>query len=317
MRALFLGSPCVFTARTLWSWIEAGNTVSEFWWAQTVSKVAWRRDRNLGRLQPHWSVSAALKHHGIRVRRVPPLKTCSTLQRLACQLDARLLLSCMFSYVVPDKVLHYFGHRAVNLHPALLPRYRGPCPIIWMLYNEEVNTFGGVTLHVMSSELDQGDIIAQIQVPWRDGAWFRKWEAQLSLAAGDMIRDHLVRYLKGEIAGSVQVGPSSYHRGMDLKRLTITGNLSADRIRHLLQTIGGFRPLCVPSKRGLVKVCRFARIVGPPSGRGTRVGLRSITLDASDARVRLHRWMPWTSKCLKAQALVAYATTPAEIRRAA
>ncbi|MFW3344166.1 methionyl-tRNA formyltransferase [Aliarcobacter butzleri] len=47
----------------------------------------------------------------------------------------------------------------INLHPALLPSYRGPFPDFWMYYNTEKK--GGVTVHYIDEGEDTGDIIYQ------------------------------------------------------------------------------------------------------------------------------------------------------------
>ncbi len=48
---------------------------------------------------------------------------------------------------------------AVNLHPSLLPKYRGACPEFWAIRNGDEET--GVTLHTLTETFDAGDIIAQ------------------------------------------------------------------------------------------------------------------------------------------------------------
>lgn len=49
----------------------------------------------------------------------------------------------------------------INLHPALLPNYRGPFPDFWMYHNTEKK--GGVTVHYIDDGEDTGDIIYQEQ----------------------------------------------------------------------------------------------------------------------------------------------------------
>lgn len=51
----------------------------------------------------------------------------------------------------------------INLHGALLPKYRGASPINWVLINGEVET--GVTIHFIDEGVDTGDIIAQRTIP--------------------------------------------------------------------------------------------------------------------------------------------------------
>lgn len=48
----------------------------------------------------------------------------------------------------------------INIHPSLLPKYRGPIPTFWALLNKEKKI--GTTLHYIDSGIDTGDIIAQI-----------------------------------------------------------------------------------------------------------------------------------------------------------
>lgn len=48
---------------------------------------------------------------------------------------------------------------AVNVHPSLLPRWRGPSPIFWMLKSKEPKL--GVTLHCLTEAEDAGDIVWQ------------------------------------------------------------------------------------------------------------------------------------------------------------
>ncbi len=50
----------------------------------------------------------------------------------------------------------------INVHPSLLPKYRGPNPYFWVLKNREKTT--GVTFHLMDEGLDTGAILAQEEV---------------------------------------------------------------------------------------------------------------------------------------------------------
>lgn len=51
----------------------------------------------------------------------------------------------------------------INVHPSLLPKYRGPNPYLQVILNNEVET--GVTFHLMDEKFDTGEIIHQIKVP--------------------------------------------------------------------------------------------------------------------------------------------------------
>src|SRR3990172_1981282 len=77
-----------------------------------------------------------------------------------------ICVSC-FSRIIPRQLfaLPMFG--ALNLHPSLLPAYRGPSPLFWQFRSGETRT--GVTLHFMNERADAGNILLQSEVNFADG----------------------------------------------------------------------------------------------------------------------------------------------------
>lgn len=51
----------------------------------------------------------------------------------------------------------------INIHPSLLPSYKGPTPTNWMIHNKE--SICGITAHFMSNKIDEGEIIYQKEYP--------------------------------------------------------------------------------------------------------------------------------------------------------
>lgn len=75
--------------------------------------------------------------------------------------EGKALLSIGFPYLVPGESLSLF-HPAINIHPTLLPRYRGPTTGAYILMHNESES--GSTVHHMTEKMDRGDIIAQNRV---------------------------------------------------------------------------------------------------------------------------------------------------------
>lgn len=75
------------------------------------------------------------------------------------QLEIDLLVSINFTKRLPKAILDAPRRAAINFHPSLLPKYRGPNPYFWVLRNGEPRT--GVTAHFMEETLDTGPIILQ------------------------------------------------------------------------------------------------------------------------------------------------------------
>ncbi len=308
MRVLFLGSPGRFSACALWACMSVGLEICEFWYSHRLGSRAWREDRHLGWFNPSWSVSAALKRFSIPSRAVTPLRSAPSLWK-ADEFRADAVVSAEFPYLVPMEMLAKLGGRAANLHPSLLPDYGGPLPVLWMLFREDVRRCGGVTLHEMTPELDSGPLIAQQRVPWDSGG-FRNWEADLCLAAGKLVRNHLRPYLQGAIATRPQaINRSTYFRSMDRSLMTIGSQLPADRVRHLLDSIGSYAALQARVGERLVKVSRFQGIVSPrPTKEPPSVGPVHIEMDVADARIVLQRWLPGTSKVRRWQTFRLFAS---------
>jgi methionyl-tRNA formyltransferase len=74
-------------------------------------------------------------------------------------LKPAVLYSFSYRNLIPESVLAVASLGAFNLHPSLLPAYRGRAPVNWVLVNGEGET--GVTLHHMVARADAGDIVGQ------------------------------------------------------------------------------------------------------------------------------------------------------------
>jgi methionyl-tRNA formyltransferase len=70
-----------------------------------------------------------------------------------------VIYSFSYRHLIPESVLALAPLGAFNLHPSLLPAYRGRAPVNWVLVNGERET--GVTLHHMVARADAGDIVGQ------------------------------------------------------------------------------------------------------------------------------------------------------------
>ena len=68
-----------------------------------------------------------------------------------------------YRYILPRELIEMALNGAVNLHPSLLPKYRGRAPINWAILNGETEI--GLTAHFIEEGVDNGDIIEQIRIP--------------------------------------------------------------------------------------------------------------------------------------------------------
>ncbi len=74
-----------------------------------------------------------------------------------------VIVVAAFGQLLPQAVLDIPPCGTINLHPSLLPKYRGAAPIQWALINGETET--GVTLMLLDAGEDTGDIICAERIP--------------------------------------------------------------------------------------------------------------------------------------------------------
>lgn len=78
------------------------------------------------------------------------------------QLEPDLVVVAAFAYLLPPEVLCIPRYGCLNVHPSLLPRYRGPAPVAAALLNGDGET--GVSIMLMDSGLDTGPVLGQERV---------------------------------------------------------------------------------------------------------------------------------------------------------
>lgn len=88
-------------------------------------------------------------------------------QTLLADLQPDLMVVACFPHIFPPELLQLPQYGCLNLHPSLLPAYRGPAPLFWIARNDEQTT--GVTLHFLDEGLDTGDIVAQTHIDRVEG----------------------------------------------------------------------------------------------------------------------------------------------------
>ena len=113
-----------------------------------------------------------------------------------------LLVIYGFNWILPPAVLEIPRFGAINIHPSLLPRYRGPAPVLRAIRNGDPEI--GVTVHRIDAGVDTGPILAQRGgVPVDDDITAERLRAQLAQVIPDLLTTALARIAAGE-SGSQQ-----------------------------------------------------------------------------------------------------------------
>ena len=107
-----------------------------------------------------------------------------------------LLISCAYGRTMSEKLLGCFHMGNINIHPSLLPRWRGPSPIeSSILVGDKIT---GVSLMQMTEELDAGPVYEQQSIRM-NGENAKILSEKLALLAGDMIKSFLPSFFEGDV----------------------------------------------------------------------------------------------------------------------
>ncbi len=97
---------------------------------------------------------------------------------------------------IPPEVLALPRLGAINLHPALLPRHRGPAAFEWAFRTGDPET--GFTVHRMAPDFDTGPILAQVRIPIDDEDDIGSLVAKCGPALPGLLRRALERVARGD-----------------------------------------------------------------------------------------------------------------------
>ena len=100
-----------------------------------------------------------------------------------------------YGKMVPQQVLDTRGKGFINLHPSLLPKYRGASPIQTAILNGEKTT--GVSLFLMDQGMDDGPVLRQKSVPIETEDTYSSLAQKLAVLGANLALETLPKWLEG------------------------------------------------------------------------------------------------------------------------
>lgn len=160
-------------------------------------------------------------------------------------LSADLLLTASYGQKIPLKTILDARWGGFNVHPSLLPRWRGADPVPWAIASGDHQI--GVSIVTLAEKFDQGRLIAQKKIPITSGDWSDPLRTKLFALGGNLLVALLPDYLSGKIKGKPQpTMPTPYARRLTRQdgfepwdQITDASGSAAARIERKLR---GFSP---------------------------------------------------------------------------
>ncbi|MDR2535232.1 MAG: methionyl-tRNA formyltransferase, partial [Treponema sp.] len=172
------------------------------------------------------------------IRQFKPEKLSAEARELIGSAVPDLLVSFAYGQIFGPKFLGLFPLGGINIHPSLLPKYRGAAPIPAAILNRDRET--GITIQTTALEMDAGDILAQERFPLHGRETTATLSEFIARKAGEM----LPAVIQGLGSGRVARIPQNHREASFCSRISkaegrIDWTLRADEID---ARIRGFTP---------------------------------------------------------------------------
>lgn len=95
-----------------------------------------------------------------------------------------IILTSCYSKRLPAELINVASIGGFNMHPSLLPEYRGPEPVFWQTKHASKL---GVSWHRLAHDFDAGNIVSQQSVPVNEGASYTEITMRLAIAGAALM----------------------------------------------------------------------------------------------------------------------------------
>lgn len=195
MSIIFIGTPS-FAVPSLLALANAGHS---------IAAVITQPDRPAGRRRTPRPppVKLAALDLDLPVLQPPALRDSDTLARLRA-LSPEVMVVVAYGQILRPEVLDIPPLGVLNVHPSLLPRWRGPSPIAAAILAGDKRT--GVTIMLMDAGMDSGPLLAQNEAPVQESDTTGSLGERLAEVGAGLLAETLPRWLAGEIEPQPQDG---------------------------------------------------------------------------------------------------------------
>jgi len=171
-----------------------------------------------------------------------PAKLDAPVREQISLLKPDLLVSFAYGRIFGPKFLALFPLGGINIHPSLLPKYRGPSPIQAAILNRDTVT--GITVQRLAQEMDSGDILAVEQFQLMGGETFGSLSEVVSGKSANLLLEVLGNIADGKAEGTPQDhGKASFCSVIKKDDGIIDWKMSASQIEARIRAFDPW-PLC-------------------------------------------------------------------------
>lgn len=122
-----------------------------------------------------------------------------------CNTEWDVFVVAAYAKLLPEALLALPRGKCLNIHPSLLPKFRGPSPVLSAILADERET--GVSIMQMNEKMDAGPVVAQARMEIAEEDWPPKGsllEDMLATEGGNLLAEVLPQWLEGTVKPEMQ-----------------------------------------------------------------------------------------------------------------
>jgi methionyl-tRNA formyltransferase len=151
---------------------------------------------------------------GIRVMQPESLRDPKEVELLAA-LKPDIIIVAAYGQILPAAVLELPRYKCINIHPSLLPRYRGPSPVAAPILNGDPVT--GVTIMLIERKVDSGPILSQEEMTISDEDTTESLSERLAVMGARKLIETIPDWVEGKIEPGRQDDSCATYTRMEVK----------------------------------------------------------------------------------------------------
>tara|TARA_B100001059_G_C17836051_1_gene588179 strand:+ start:3853 stop:4773 length:921 start_codon:yes stop_codon:yes gene_type:complete len=150
----------------------------------------------------------------LKLKTLNPKKIDNELIEIIKKIKPDLIISCYYRKIFPKNLIKLPKQGIINIHPSLLPEFRGPVPTAWAIYNDKKET--GVTIHNVDGGIDTGDVLVQSKIRIRNNETGYQLYRRAMKEGYNLFRRNFNKILNSKIKPKPQKSGGSYYGKLNI-----------------------------------------------------------------------------------------------------